>query len=743
MKPPSLPLVCWPLLLFFALTLALLWAFAPPQSLQSATEAILDRPLLLHPRSQSFAAVDDGRIVWQDDRFGPAEIYLLEPDQAEPRNLTNSGAWEAEPALAGDWVVWRAGYQKIGIHGINLKTMEQFTVTTGHDDTSRPRLAGDIVVWADTRADNWNIYGFDLKHHREFPIATGPQNEVEPQIDGDWVVWRDDEGTIYYDHLKNPAPPLPVVGGGGWQPDLSARDHLIIWQDFRSGDWDIYGYDFRTQTLQTLVVARGDQEQVAMGEGWFVYQSKLPGMATEIEIYSLAERRSVPLTLNSSAERDLAADGDLAVWTDGRNHQWDLYAFQLGETLPETLPLRLAPPTYFRAGALPGGQIVLSWKDSNELEAGYQIERVRGITGTEWVHLVDVPPNTTLFTDTPGVLGESFWYRVRAIGLGGHSAYSREEFNSTIGQSPNPLEEYLMVLINEARADPAAVGYPTYTPVPPLSYHPQIGYSAHSHSLSILNALYQFGHCDPADRCSLARAEAAGYDGEVCVDNLIRGGEGITDIEGAHQGFLDSPGHREAILNPGFNEFAVGYVYDPTKGDWTHGQVTEVFCFRPNVAAPTIPGGVVVPHVGPETTTFTYAVNFYSSSGRHPQAAAVVIDGTPQPLTLSTGQPAHGTYRYTTTLAVGADHTYQFRFTLADGTVAQWPTGEAINYPDVYEADTPFTPTPTATPLIPTITPVATATDTPSPTPTATQTPPGGAGNEKQPVYLPLIRGRP
>jgi beta propeller repeat protein len=738
MKPPSLLLFCWPLLAFFALTVALFWALTPPQSLQSATAVTLDYPVLHHPSSQSFAAVDGERIVWQDDRFGPAEIYLLEPNHTVPRNLTNSEAWEAEPALAGDWVVWRDGYQKIGIHGLNLRTMELFTVTTGHNDTSRPRLAGDIVVWADTRAgnDNWNIYGFDLNRKQEFPIATGPSNELEPQIDGDLVVWRDDEGKIYFDDLKTPAPPQFLDAGRGWEPDVSARDQLVIWQDWRNGDWDIYGYDLRMQTPLTLVVAPGDQEQVAAGDGWFIYQSKLPGMASEIELYSLAEQRRVSVTINSSAEHYLAAAGNLAVWADSRNHQWDLYVFQVGEALPTPQPVHLAPARYFRAGALPGGQIALSWEDHNQVEEGYQVERAQGITGTEWLRLVDLPPNTTRFIDTPGILGESYWYRVRAVGAGGYSAYSREEFNTTFSQIPNPLEAYLMVLINEARADPAAAGYPDYRPAPPLAYNPLIAYSAHSHSWSILNARYQFGHCDPAERCSLERAQAVGYDGAVCVDNLIRGGEGVADIEDAHRSFLESPGHRESLLDPEFNEFAVGYVYDPTKGDWTHGQVTEVFCFRNDVVPPTIPGGVVVPYVGPETITFTYAVNFYSPTGQDPQSAVVVIDGTPQPLTLSTGQASYGTYRYTTTLMVGDDHTYQFRFTLADGTVAQWPAGEAINYPDVHEPDNPFTPTPTATPLNPTPTSVV----TPSPTPTATSISPG---NDDRPVYLPLIRGRP
>nr|HMN28484.1 hypothetical protein [Caldilineaceae bacterium] len=468
-------------------------------------------PVIMHPASQEFPAIDGDLVVWQDARFGPAEIFLADLSSGEITNLTQTAdTWEANPAISGDYVVWRDGYQGIGIHGLKLSTREPLTVTSGLREISRPRLSGSIVVWADNRRGDgdWNIYGYDLASGEDLRLAEQPGNQTDPQIDGNLVVWVDETTGIVVYNLTSKATITLTLGASAWSPAVSESAQLVVWQDYRHADWDIYGYDLAAQREFPIFVGAGEQVNAGLGDTLVVYQSRLPGAAWEIAGYAIQQQLALPITLNSSTELFPAVDGATVVWQDSRNHQLDIYGYTWDGLPPVQPSYPLLAPTFLQAGALPAGQIVVRWHDTNQDESGYKLERTAGITGTRWIDLATLPASSEVYTDTPGVEGESYWYRVRAFNPTGVSPYSNEDFNTTFEATPSGLELYLMVLINAVRADPAHFGYPEYEPVPPLSFNPLLSYSARSHSQAILNGIYQFGHCDPVGRCSLERAEA-------------------------------------------------------------------------------------------------------------------------------------------------------------------------------------------------------------------------------------------
>ncbi|MEZ4868474.1 MAG: CAP domain-containing protein [Caldilineaceae bacterium] len=633
-------------------------------------------PVLEHPSSQEYPAVDGQRVVWQDARVGPTDIFLRTLDGSAPINLTESNEWEVQPAIDGDFVVWKDGYNGIGIHGINLVTKQRFTVTENKPDTSRPRLSGNIVVWADNRAgnDNWNIYGYNLTKQQEFVISDAPGSQTDPQIDGNLVVWWDYQERIYLYNLQTQQTQTILATHGARLPDVSDADHLVIWQDIRNGDWDIYGYDLDQQQEVELLVAPRDQEFVAIDQGLIVFQWKTEGGSWNIGLLDLATHLSFIIENNSSSQVQPAVDGALVVWQDHRYHQADIFYYNWSGTPPPPVTFPVAAPSNLQVGAFPDGAIKLRWEDHADNEKGLAVERTVGITGTVWSEIARLPANTTTLQDLPDLLGESYWYRVRAYNDEGYSAYSNDSFNSTFGNVLTQNERYLLTLINEARADPARFGYADYPPAPPLVYSPLLSYSAHSHSRSILNSAFQFGHCDPVGRCPGERALAVGYVG-TCAENLTTSFHtGPATVEGANQGFLDSTGHRNSMLSPGFNEVGVGHVFDVDRGDeFRHGQITEVICGREGVKIPALPSGAVKPYNGVAATEFTYTVNFYSAEGYAPTNAQVIIDDVAHTMTLSTGKASLGAYRYTTRLTTLGQHYYYFHFDYGPGLSARWP----------------------------------------------------------------------
>jgi len=695
-------------------------AAAPPLAFADVTT-----PVINHPSSQESPAIDQQRVVWQDFRAGPTDIFLADLQNQTIMNLTQTNPdWEVQPDIDGDLVVWKDGYNGIGIHGLNIATGQKFTVTEGHSDTSRPRLSGNIVVWADNRAggEDWNIYGYDIATQTELVISTAPGRQQDPQIDGNLVVWWDNQEHLLLYNLDTKQTQTVLGTRGARLPAVSAADQLVVWQDIRNGDWDIYGYDLTTKTEKPLVLAPDDQENVAIADGLVTYQSRIVGLSWQIQLHILASSTTFALADNSSLQTQPAVSGNVVVWQDNRNHQTDIYQFTWAGNIPSGVTHPVAAPSHLQVGAFPAQKIYLQWRDNDLDETGYTIERAHGITGTAWSAIATLPANTTVFTDTPEFLGESYWYRVRAHNGLGNSAYSNESFNTTFATVPSADELYLMALINEARAAPALFGYPAYPAVPPLAYNPLVAYSARAHSQSILNSVFQFGHCDPIGRCPTERVRAVRYaNPSGCSENLTTGDTGYQIVEATNRSFLDSTGHRNNMLNADAKEFGIGHTYDSRKGEASrHGQFTEVFCAQTNFTIPALPTGAVTPYTGPLNTAFTYMANFYSAQGAVPTLAQVFIDGLPHAMTLSSGRAAHGTYRYTTTLPLG-QHDYYFQFTYGANLQARWPQNGALLAPLVYDPADP----PTPTPLPPILTPVPTAT-------------PGGQTGQVK-IYLPLV----
>lgn len=654
-----------------------------PKSLLSAVQDVTF-PIIEHPASQEFPRISGNYVVWQDARYGPTDVFIANFNTGETENLTVSGTWEILPDIDGNIVVWKDGYNGIGIHGINLVTRQVFTVTEGKHDISKPHVSGNIVVWADDRQGAWDVYGYNLTTGVEFVISDASGDQRDPNIDSDIVVWWDNRhGNNFNDHIyaynltTGTEVPVATNPGDHERPDVSGN--IIVWQDWRNGNYDIYAYDLSTQTEWPLVVQPGDQLEVAIADGLVTWQDQAFG-TWDVYLYVLADDSAFPLSRNPGMQTLPAISGNTVVWQDNRNHQWDIFGFTWQGVLPPGTEFPVVNPTGLQVGAFPAGRIRLQWQDNSDDEQGFRIERAKGITGTDWTEIATVSANTTIYTDTPGTLGESFWYRLRAHNAAGNSAYSNESFNSTFGAAPNLDEMYLLTLINEARADPAAFGYPSYPPAPPLVYNPLLNYSAHAHSQSILNSDAQIGHCDPAGRCPTERAQAVGYPGN-CGENLTLGQDGPMWVEATNQAFLDSEGHRNNMLAPNLVEAGIGHAYNPQKGSIWHGQYTEVFCNRPGVTIPALPSGSVIPYFGAEDTVFTYIVNFYSAEGYSPSSAKVYIDGVPHEMELTTGTTAHGTYRFTTTLSPESPHDYYFFFEYGLGLSARWPETGTLHYP--------------------------------------------------------------
>jgi hypothetical protein len=86
-------------------------------------------------------------------------------------------------------------------------------------------------------------------------------------------------------------------------------------------------------------------------------------------------------------------------------------------------------PSNLIATAVSNSQINLTWKDNSD-ETGFKIERKQWISGN-WVQIATVNANVTTYSNMGLPPKTRYYYRVRASGTGGDSAYSNEDATST------------------------------------------------------------------------------------------------------------------------------------------------------------------------------------------------------------------------------------------------------------------------------------------------------------------------
>ncbi len=92
--------------------------------------------------------------------------------------------------------------------------------------------------------------------------------------------------------------------------------------------------------------------------------------------------------------------------------------------------------------AVSANAVTITWQDNSETETGFAVER-KGSTDADFTELVVLPANTTEYIDTTAVAGQSYVYRVRAVGLPTGDVPSPQSESVT----PQPLGEVTLELL--------------------------------------------------------------------------------------------------------------------------------------------------------------------------------------------------------------------------------------------------------------------------------------------------------
>ena len=121
------------------------------------------------------------------------------------------------------------------------------------------------------------------------------------------------------------------------------------------------------------------------------------------------------------------------------------------------------------------------------------------------------------------------------------------------GSQTRALATRALQLVNDVRARGTRCGGRSFGPAPPVRLSGTLAGVAFGHAADMAQHDY-FEHEDLAGRSPADRVKAAGYLEKLVGENIAYG---PTSAEEVVQGWLDSPGHCENIMNPEFAEMGI------------------------------------------------------------------------------------------------------------------------------------------------------------------------------------------
>jgi uncharacterized protein YkwD len=118
------------------------------------------------------------------------------------------------------------------------------------------------------------------------------------------------------------------------------------------------------------------------------------------------------------------------------------------------------------------------------------------------------------------------------------------------------LATRVLQLVNDVRARGTRCGERAFGPAAPVRLSDTLGTVAFGHAIDMAEHNY-FEHEDLSGRSPADRVRAIGYKEKLVGENIAYGPKTVEEVV---QGWLDSPGHCENIMDPRFAEMGIAFA---------------------------------------------------------------------------------------------------------------------------------------------------------------------------------------
>jgi beta propeller repeat protein len=258
----------------------------------------------------------DDAIVYQSDRNGNWDIYMYNLTSKVESQITTNTANQGPCAIYGDIIVWQdwrnmwrpsiylETYPGMDIYMYNLTSQTEEPLPLPETACFSPAISGDQVVYI---AENYYkspstgiteyysyVCAYNLSTGLSFVVAAGQWNIVpysgqpramsSPAVDESISTWTEYSRTsgVWNVVVKNITTGVSWRSGntdGPYQTDVSGK--FVAYQGIINGNWDIYLYDFTSNSPYDATNNAARQENPAISAteyaNFIVYQDNRNG----------------------------------------------------------------------------------------------------------------------------------------------------------------------------------------------------------------------------------------------------------------------------------------------------------------------------------------------------------------------------------------------------------------------------------------------------------------------------------
>lgn len=298
-----------------------------------------------------------------------------------------------------------------------------------------------------------------------FPICTAAGSaQTYPAVSGTYVVWQDNRSGGYDIYRNNgtnmkDANSFLVCNATRNQQYPAISGTTVVWQDFRPSttNSDIYRYLWPSGPETAVCTTSARQENPAISGDVIVWHEN-----GDIYRYKISDESTLAICINSFTQSFPAISGNMVVWQDARNGGMDIY----GKNLDTGIESAICISGSWKQNAAISGNIVV-WQDNRS--GNWDIYGKNIATGEDIAICTDagdqispaISGDIVVWEDQSGSNTNIYGYRI--------SAHTVFPICTRAGNQKNPAIDGSFVVWEEYYYDTTGDIYGAYIPEPVAS----------------------------------------------------------------------------------------------------------------------------------------------------------------------------------------------------------------------------------------------------------------------------------